>query len=121
MKEGCFRDGFPRLTIELPGRSGSFSVEFIVDTGFDGGLTLPEHLARDLDTGEPEVRFIRLAGGFQQQSRYYEILLENEDGEEQDVEALVLEGNPLMGNTFLAEMLLSIETTEGGEVAAEAL
>lgn len=121
MKEGRFRDGFPRLTLQLPGRDSSFSVEFIVDTGFDGGLTLPEHLARQLDAGEPEVRLIRLAGGYQQPCSYYDLPLENDDGDEQMVEVLILDGNPLMGNVFLAEMMLSIETTEGGEVTAEPL
>lgn len=42
---GQFRDRFPRVPLDLPGRSGSVLVEFIMDTGFDGAITLPGSLS----------------------------------------------------------------------------
>jgi clan AA aspartic protease len=121
MREGRFHDGLPRMTLSLPGRGRDFTIEFVVDTGFDGGLTLPEDIARQLVADEPEVRLIRLAGGHQRRCLYYEVEMEDDDGELRRVEVLALEGNPLMGTGFLAEMLLSIEIIEGGSVAAETL
>ncbi len=82
---------------------------------------MPESFAQELDISEPDVRFIRLAGGLQRPCRYDEITLENEDGEERSVEVLVLEGNPLIGNVFLTQMLLEIEVAEGGNVTAETM
>ncbi|WP_394796507.1 hypothetical protein [Armatimonas sp.] len=121
MIEGRFRDGLPRTTLTLPGRDGDFEVEFVVDTGFDGGLSLPEHLARTLEADEPDIRLIRLAGGHQSRCFYYEIALETEDGDSRPMEVLVLEGNPLLGNLFLEGTLLQIEVEEGGSVTAENL
>ena len=118
---GAFRDGFPRLSLTLPGKEGDFDVEFIVDTGFDGDLTLPEPLARQLTNAMPDNLLMNLAGAFRQRCAYYEIEWADEDGETRTVEVLVMEGNPLMGTKFLAETRLAIELTEGGEVVAEAL
>ena len=44
MMIGQWRNGFPRVMLTLPGLQGPLEVEFIVDTGFEGGLTLPEAL-----------------------------------------------------------------------------
>lgn len=45
---GHVRDKMPRMTLQLSGREGSLSVEFVVDTGFDGQLVLPGRVIRDL-------------------------------------------------------------------------
>jgi predicted aspartyl protease len=45
---GRFRDDLPRITVELAGIAGPVKVEFIVDTGFDGYLTLPPSVLRRL-------------------------------------------------------------------------
>lgn len=49
MIEGSFRRGHPRVTLAMPGKEGEFDVEFIVDTGFEGDLTLPMSLAQRLE------------------------------------------------------------------------
>ena len=41
---GYVRDHLPRVTIVLPGLNGDVPVEFIVDTGFDGDISLPSRL-----------------------------------------------------------------------------
>ena len=118
---GRFKNGLPRLTLTLPGKHGDFSVDFVVDTGFGGDLTLPENLARELPDATLESRLINLAGAFRQRCPCYEIPWENEEGETRTVEVLVLDGNPLLGTGFLSDTLLTIEITEGGEVSAESL
>jgi predicted aspartyl protease len=46
---GEFRDGHPRARLTLNGLAGQLELEFVVDTGFDGDLALPGHLARQLE------------------------------------------------------------------------
>ena len=41
---GHVRDGFPRIMLTLLGPNGSVNVEFIVDTAFDGELSLPGNI-----------------------------------------------------------------------------
>ena len=41
---GHVRDYMPRVSLLLPGVNGLVSVEFILDTGFDGELSLPPSL-----------------------------------------------------------------------------
>lgn len=65
MMIGRWRDSFPRVTLTLPGVGGPVAVEFIVDTGFDGELALPEALIWQLDVAVLELRFIKFAGAFQ--------------------------------------------------------
>ena len=42
MTLGAWRDGFPRLRLTLMGERGPLDLEFIIDTGFNGDLALPE-------------------------------------------------------------------------------
>lgn len=122
---GRFRDGFPRLTLALPGRDGgSLDVEFIVDTGFDGDLTLPADIIRRLDAPPDGQRSRQLADGSSSRCDVYRLFLDLEEDEDQargELEALVINGNPLLGRQFLYDHLLLVEVTEGGEVSAEPL
>lgn len=121
MITGRFRDSLPRVSLELPTVDGIQTVEFVLDTGFDGDLSLPDEMARRLSGASQGTQLIRLAGGFQRRCPYYEIVWEDEDSESRVVEVLVMDGNPLMGTAFLKGNLLSIELIEGGEVVAELL
>ena len=40
------RDHLARVTLILPSSAGPLSVEFIVDTGFEGDLALPSSILR---------------------------------------------------------------------------
>jgi clan AA aspartic protease len=118
MITGRFHDHFPRVTLDLPGVSGPLSVEFIVDTGFDGDLILPTHFLRQLEA-QPLYNTVRsLADGTLRECPVYEI--EIEWGEEiRIVEVLGLERNPLLGTTLMEGCQLNIDLTEGGEVNIE--
>ncbi len=122
---GRFRDGFPRLTLVLPGRDGgSLDVEFIVDTGFDGDLTLPADIVRRLSARPDGQRSRQLADGSSSRCDVYRLFLDLDEDEDQapgELEVLVINGNPLLGTQFLYDHLFLVEVTEGGEVSAEPL
>lgn len=120
MMIGRWRDGFPRVTLTLPGVNGPLDMEFIVDTGFDGELALPDFIIRQLDASVLELRLIRFAGAFQQRSLYYEMTLEW-GNESRPVEIVALEGNPLLGNDLWLGEMLQAENSQGGEVLFEPL
>jgi clan AA aspartic protease len=117
---GQFRDGFPRLTLSLPGRDGIRSVEFIVDTGFDGEIALPSELLRDLDAAYAGDHPILLADRTYRRRSVHRILLEWGE-EDRETEIIEMDGNPLIGNGLLRDNLVEIEMREGGEVAVEPL
>lgn len=97
------------------------NVEFIVDTGFEGELALPASLVRQLDAVFALEREIILADGTRQRRPYFRIAL-NWHEESRVTEIAVLGGgNPLLGVELLAENLLQIEMTDGGEVSLDPL
>jgi clan AA aspartic protease len=118
MITGRFHDHFPRVTLDLPGVSGPLSIEFIVDTGFDGDLILPTHVLRQL-AAQPLYDTLRaLADGTLRECPVYELEIEWGD-ETRTVEVLALERNPLLGTTLMAGCQLNIDLTEGGDVIIE--
>ncbi len=76
MMLGHVRNRFPRTYLALPGRSGPLLVEFIVDTGFDGDLALPQSVINRLEATVSDAHDVRLADGSQQERAYYEVSLE---------------------------------------------
>ena len=114
------RDNLPRLILALPGISGQITVEFVVDTGFDGELALPSDIIRKLDVAFQRAKPILLADGFSRRQPGYEIVLEWQD-ELRPTEILALEGIPLLGSVLLAGSFLQAEMTDGGEVTIEPL
>lgn len=120
MMFGVFRNEHPRIMLTLPMRRGEMRVEFIVDTGFAGDLTLPFHLAGQLEGILGGPRKWKLATGQEFQCPSYEIQLDWND-DLRPTEILVLEGEPLLGTVLIREYLLQSEMTEGGEVSIEPL
>ena len=120
MTIGYWRDGFPRLTLTLLGGREPISLEFVVDTGFNGEVALPDSLIGRLGASPKGAHYLELAGGFRQLSYSYELLLEW-DGEERTVEVLALDGNPLIGNELWKDQSLQAENMEGGDVLSEPL
>lgn len=117
---GQFRDGFPRVTLSLPGRNGARAVEFIVDTGFDGEIALPPELLRDVDAVFAGDHPVLLADRTYRRRSIYRILLEWGD-EDRETEIIEIDGNPLLGNGLMFDTLLQAEMREGGEVVIESL
>ena len=117
---GYVRDYFPRVMLSLPGQNGPVSVEFIVDTGFDGDLSLPSELIRQMVASLSTTRIIRLADGSTQRRPYYELLMDW-DGEERVTEITVLENTPLLGALLLGSFSVDMEMTTGGIVQIDRL
>ena len=120
MTFGIFRGEHPRVTLTLPGKNRDFEVEFILDTGFAGDMTLPYHVAERVEGLALGLTRRRLATGQQMQFRAVEIMLDWDD-ELRPTEILVMEGDPLVVTTLLRDTLLQIEVAEGGEVSFEPL
>ena len=112
MTIGYWRDGFPRLTLTLLGGREPISLEFVVDTGFNGEVALPDSLIGRLGASPKGARYLELAGGFRQLSYSYELLLEK---------VLALDGNPIIGNELWKDQSLQAENMEGGDVFFEPL
>lgn len=117
---GQWRDRFPRVTLTLPGAEGPLEIEFVVDTGFDGELAMPESLVRRFDARILEGRSVELAGGFMERCFAYEVVLDW-DGDTRFVELLALDGRPLIGNDLWKDQSLQAENTDGGDVLFEPL
>ena len=97
---GVFRDHFPRVTLKLPVDTGHVSVQFILDSGFDGDLALPSKIIRQLDA-RPMFRSVRALGdGTLLECPVYQLDLDWDD-EPRTVEVIVLEHNPLLGTILL--------------------
>ncbi len=117
---GAFRDRLPLVLLTLEGRSGSLTVEFVLDTGFDGYVTLPQEVLRRLGATESGQQKSRLADGSIKTSVVYTVIV-NWDGDLVEAEALAAENNPLLGTLLLDGFHIDIEATEGGEVIIEPL
>ena len=120
MMTGEWRDGFPRVTLTLVSERGTVEVDFIVDTGFNGDIALPESLLVKLGLYPSSTHYVELAGGFRQRCFSYQIIVNWED-EERLVEALTLDGNPLIGNSLWSGAVLQAENMLNGEVLLESL
>jgi len=121
MNIGQIQSRFPRAKLTLPGRDGAFKVDFIIDTGFDGDLSLPPSLANYLNTEIAGRQSLSMADGTMVFSPYYRIMIEDWDGEMRLTEVLLLDGHPLLGVNLLTGYLLQMEITEGGVVEIEQL
>lgn len=117
---GRVRDHSPRVRLTLPGASKRVVVEFVVDTGFEGDLTLPPSLLAQTDAAFVESRVMALADDSLGEYSIYEITLDWQ-GERQTAEVVAMNGRPLLGMMRLVGSHLHIEGDEGGEVVIELL
>jgi predicted aspartyl protease len=117
---GHVRDNFPHVMLTLPGYEGPTPVEFIVDTAYEGDLTLPQSMLARVEASYIGDRPIRLADGTLRDRAYYRLVLDW-DEEERIVEIAEMENSPLLGVELMAGYLLQVEITDGGEVSLEPL
>lgn len=89
--------------------------EAILDTGFDGALSLPRHLIQELGLPPTEPIEMVLATGRQVQVNAYAgtVLWR---GERRHVRILEAEGSPLIGIALMWGGLLTAEITDNGAV-----
>ncbi|HTE20316.1 MAG TPA: hypothetical protein VK689_18275 [Armatimonadota bacterium] len=115
---GHVRDTLPRVTLVLPGSAGPLPVELIVDTGFEGDLTLPLSILQRTDAEPLYLSLRSLADGTLRECPVYQLLMAwNEEA--RTVQVVGLEHNPLLGVLLLEGCHLDLEFIEGAEVIIE--
>lgn len=105
------------VLVHLEGKPDK-EIEFIVDTGFEGFLTLPPALVAEL--GLPYIAKIQanLADNSRVATNAYAIKIVW-NGVERDVIVLAMGRRPLMGTALLEDYHLSIDFCEGGTVLVD--
>lgn len=94
-------------------------IEAVIDTGFNGFLTLPAALAEDLELTSSGLGSAILADGSNVRFDVYAVFLEW-DGERRYVKADATGSRPLVGMGLLHRHILYAEVVEGGRVVIEA-
>jgi clan AA aspartic protease len=96
----------------------NLEIEFVVDTGFEGFLTLPADTVREL--GLPFIAKIQanLADNSKTAVNAYAIKI-IWNGIERDVIVLAMGFRPLLGTALLEDQHLSIDFYEGGTVLVD--
>lgn len=116
----------PLLPVELLGGVGnggedtSLEVEAVIDTGFDGELTLPPGTIRRLRYPYAGSAGGTLADGSEIQFDYHEGQVLWHDVT-RPVAVIAAEGQPLVGMALLRGSRLSVEALPGGEVTVSEL
>lgn len=107
-----------QLTISGPGGHQG-EVEFVIDTGFTGELTLPRAACLALGLPPDRLQPSRLADGTRVM---LEVFLATAiwDGAERTVKVLDMKGTPLLGMDLLEGHDVHLHVTDGGEVTIEA-
>jgi predicted aspartyl protease len=70
---GHVRDNFPYVTVPLPGKEGNVNIEFLVDTAFDGPISLPPSMVRQLNVTYVMDQIVRTAEGSESKRRAHKI------------------------------------------------
>ena len=116
------RTGEVRVVIPVEDQIGDFhDLEFAVDTGFDGFLTLPLSVIKGLRLTPEGVGSVELADTEIRQFGLYDAVV-SWDGQTREVAVLHSETQPpLLGMALLWGSRVTIDTRDGGEVAIERL
>jgi clan AA aspartic protease len=108
------------IPLQIRGPDGrSESIEAIVDTGFDGLLTLPPDLVAKLELPYGMTRSYELGHGGNVEFDVHRATVVW-DGQEREVSVVVSRGGALVGMALLEGFRLFADVVEGGEVRIEA-
>lgn len=120
MIEGVVNAAYePVITLALQGPSGqSREVEAVVDTGFNGFLTLPTALVSELGLPFVSIGRATLADGNEIAYEVYGVAVLWDD-QPRDIEADAADTRPLVGMMLLDEHDLSIRVRDGGRVVIQ--
>ncbi len=90
-------------------------IEFVIDTGFAGGLALPQALIDNLGLPYIEAAVAILADGSHAAVDVY-VAPVHWCGRTVDVAVLAMEGRPLLGTALLRGLRMEADFVEGGAV-----
>ena len=121
MIRGIVNDYYePMIRILLGSGTINHEVEAVVDTGFDGYITLPPDLIDALRLPFLREERIMLANGLVEIAKVYECLIEW-DGTQRLIEIQAADTNPLVGMSLMIGCEIRIETKVGGAVQITSL
>lgn len=107
----------PRIPVEIDGPSPR-TVEAVVDTGFDGDLTLPRELVEELGLVSAGERKGTLADGSEITFSVYDATVTWHEGSRR-IRVIAVDGMTLAGMALLRGTELHIEVVPDGEVRVE--
>lgn len=109
------------IPLETGNGAGNFRpMVFVVDTGFDGDLTLSRESINQLGLAEVAPTMVTLATGVREQvNTWGGYILWH--GRHRYVEVLETRGNPLLGTRLLEGSQLTVQMRVNGEVVIEEL
>ena len=109
------------ITLAVQGPSGQRrEIEAVVDTGFNGYLTLPPALASALGLSFVTTNPVLLADGGEATFDVYRATV-LWDGRLRDVDAHLSDTTPLVGMRLLDGSRLSVDVADGGRVVIQAM
>lgn len=113
-------EGEPSLPIHVVGPTDTLDIDTIVDTGFNGELTLPQEQIESLGLPEAPVTEVTLADGRVREVQMYlaEVRL---DGDNRQVFVAEAPTTPLLGTDLLWGFSLYVEFQANGTVEIERL
>ena len=121
MPRGAVIGGQAVVPLQVVDQSGSLhDVDFVVDTGFAGYVVLPSDLVARFDLHPVNATFVRLAGNVRVETDVFELTLLWND-EEVPLEAIMLDGDPMLGMSLLRGNELRMQIEDGGAVEIEPL
>ena len=92
----------------------------MIDTGFNGFLTLPAQLINDLGLPFIHITSAQLGDGSEVHLEVFEATV-LWDGEARNVNILSAAGGPLVGMSMLSGYRVTVEVEHGGSVVIESL
>ena len=121
MIEGVVNSAYePVITLVVRGPSGQTrDIEAVVDTGFNGFLTLPPDVVAELRLPFASSGWATLADGSEIPYDVYGVSV-LWDGQPKEIEADETGGAPLVGMLLLEGHDLSIQVRDGGRVVIQA-
>jgi clan AA aspartic protease len=109
------------VPIQVLGPAGSVaSVEAVIDTGYNGFLTLPASLIRDLDLPSAGAVQAALADGSRVKLDFFLAVIAWE-GESYEVHVVAAEGGVLLGMAMLTGSRVTLDVEDEGTVTIESL
>ena len=109
------------LAVELRTADGQFqSFDFILDTGFDGGLSLPAPILRGLDAAPAGEHRFELADGSRTTAYEWSAIV-RWYGAARPITIAESAGEPLLGMELLWQSRITLETRAYGPVLIEPL
>jgi clan AA aspartic protease len=117
MIEGTVRNREALVELTIAGPTGlRLQIEAVIDTGYNGYLTLPESLVNTLQLPFSGHRRGMLADGSVIRLDVFLASLSWRDAE-MDILVLTSSGSPLLGMSLLDGNRLSVDVAEGGDVS----